>query len=336
MHCSRRSALRWIGTAAGLTASAGCLDFGSSSGYTLVAQEINRDAVGDEFLVSDPSSVSATTRIDFATETKQLYAEELFETGSVTVHQWPLVAQDAWGTRTRPRSTFVRRDGTYYEVRVENDRRVSRNRWLFAVERTDSMPPDDARVVSHPGTSLSEGDRQILDAALDAVYADNDGFLGDPEFDGLQAVEYHQDLSVDDSDLVPDPPFDFVQAEDDYFRVVTDQRSVSIPEWTYSTDQIATSPAEFETAAKEIVPDARLQATTLSEDAREVLDTAVDGNQPYEEEDPLSDGLSTVLDELGIGSDLQPLDAYDDQTAFRWVVATYDDAWYRFDLLASA
>lgn len=331
MHCSRRSALRCLGAVAGLTATAGCLDFGSSSGYTLIAQPLNSESVGAEFLVSDPGSVAAETRIDIASETKQQYIADLFEHGQVTVLQWPLVPQDQWSTTRRTRPTFLHRDGTYYEVTVTNERFVDRDRWLFAVERVDSNPPDDARVGSEPFNSLSARDRQILHAALDAIHADADEFLGEPAFDDLQPVQFHHDISVEESALVPSPPFDYVQAENEYFRVVTEQRIVSVPEWTFSVEPVADSSEAFETYAREAVPDARLRTTDLSADASEVLHTAVtDG--PYEEDDSLSDGLSEVFGELGIAKDLQPLDAYEEQTAFRWVIASYDDAWYRFDL----
>lgn len=333
MNCSRRSALRCLGAMTGLAATGGCLGLGVSSGHTLVAHEITSPSFGSTFLVSDPVAVEADTRIDFATETKQQYLADLFENGIVTVHQWPLVARDEWGQETRPRSTFIQREGTYYEVQVTDQRLVERERWLFALERTDSTPPDDARVISQPFNSLSEQDRGIVQAALDAIHAGADGFLGDPEFDDLQAVQYHQDLSVDESELVPSPPFDFVEAESERFRVITDQRVVSIPEWTFSLEPIADSQSEFETYAVETVPDARLDEVDFSDGARQVLDTAVGTDGRYEEEGSVSDGLSEVLDKLGIGADLQPLDSYEDQAAFRGVIASYDDAWYRFDLL---
>lgn len=331
MKCSRRSALRWIGTAAGLTATAGCLDFFSSGDYTLVAQHIKTGSMGELFLVSDPVSVTAATRVDFATETKQQYVDELFETGRVTVREWPLVARDTWGTDTRPRPTFIHHDGTYYEVQVTDQRYVEQERWLFAFERTDSNPPDDATVITDPFTSLSAQDRQIVKAALDAIHAGHDGFLGEPEFDGLQAVEYHQDLSANESGLVPSPPFDFVQYENEFFNPVTDQRIVAVPEWTYTIESVADSADELEAYATETVPDVRLNGT-LSDGAREILDTTVTEKR-YEEENSLSDGLSEVLTELGIAGDLEPLDAYEERTAFRGVVATYDDARYQFDLL---
>jgi len=285
-----------------------------------------------EFLVSDPVSVEAPTLIDLSTETKRRYVTDLFEDGRVTVRQWPLVARDDWGTETRPRPTFVRRGGTYYQVRVADERILDRERWLFAFERRDEPPADDEVVATAPFDSVSGTDRRIVEAALDAIYAGNDGFLGEPEFDELPGVEYHQDLPAGESDLVPSPPFDVVEYEDEYFRPVTDQRVVAVPEWTFSIDPVAESRAELDAHARETVPDARLAGSRLSGDAREVLETAIEENRHLEDA-PLSDGLSEVLDELGIRDDLRPLDAYEERTAFRGAVASYEEEWYRFDLL---
>jgi hypothetical protein len=175
MPCSRRSLLQRAGTVAGLaaTASAGCLSFGSESGYRLVLQDVD-GTLADEFLVDDPVAVRAETRVDYDTETKADWLAELFETGSVTAVQWPLVRPDDWGTETRPRPTFLHRDGAFHEVTTDETRQVDRERWLFAVQRADEEPPDSATVANEP-FDLSERDQEILQAALDAVYADNDG-----------------------------------------------------------------------------------------------------------------------------------------------------------------
>lgn len=333
MHCSRRSALQLIGSAGALATTAGCVEPGSSGRYTLVATGIGAPSLGESFLLSDPLAVDADARVDFTDGTKRQYLEDLFETGRVTVREWPLVARDAWGTDTRPRPTFLRRDGRYYEVRVENRRQVDEDRWLFGFERTDDGLPDDATVASEPFTGLSELDRRVVRAALDAVYAGHDGFVGDPEFDELQAVEYHRDLPADGSGLVPSPPFDFVEAEREFFRAVTDWRTVPVPEWTFSIEPIGDSVDHLEASARETVPDARFDGVSGS--ARKVLDASVgerDG-RPYEEDAPLSDGLSEVIGGLGIADDLRPLDGYGDRTAFRGAVASYGGEWYRFDLL---
>jgi hypothetical protein len=333
MPRSRRSLLRSAGAlAAGIaTAGAGCLGLLSSDRYVLHSSDVD-GALADEFVVDVPADVRTETRIDYEDATKREWVAELFETGRVTAVQWPLVYPDPWGDTTRPRPTFVRRDGVYHEVTTETTRQVERDRWLFAVTRTDDDPPSDATVESDPKASLSERDSEILDAALDAVYAGNDGFLGEPEIDGLRPVHYHQDVSVEASELVPDPPFDYVESGGETFRVVAEERTVTVPERTFAVDAVASTHDELESYALDTVPDARFDDP--AEGVREVLDAAVSDEdlQRYEEEPPLSGSLSTILDALGIGDDLRPYDEYAERVDFRYAVAAYDGDWYVFHL----
>lgn len=335
MTRSRRSLLRTAGAVAGLatTAGAGCLSLGATGGYKLLVDDVD-GSLADEFLRAQPTDVRAETRIDYDTETKAGWLAELFETGSVTAVQWPLVHPDDWGTGTRPRPTFLQHDGAYHEVTTEATRRVERERWLFAVQRTDEEPPDSATVAGEP-FGLVGLDREVLQAALDAVYAGSDGFLGEPDVEELRPVHYHQDMDPEESDLVPDPPFDYVDYAGDTYRVVVEQRTVTVPERTFAVEQVATSRDGFDSYVHDTVPDARFDRDALPEAVRDVLDAGVDSEpgSRYREEPPLSDGLSTVLAELGIADDLQSYDSYDERVAFRNAVASYDGDWYLFDLL---
>lgn len=335
MPCSRRRALRLLGVAGATAATAGCLSPGSLDSYALIGDDLDLSSIGRPYLRPDPTEVDAVTRVDFATETKEAYLAELFETGEVTVRQWPLVGRDRWGTDTRPRPTFLERDGTFYEVRIAEERILERERWHFALDRIDGDPPDDA-VVTRPPFDLSEQDGRVLDAALDAVYAGHDGFLGDPEFDELQTVEFHHGLDADASALVPSPPFEFVEYEDEYFRAVAERRTVEVPEWTYAIDEIADSRAEFNAYARDAIVERDLDAAGLSASAQRVLDDAL-AEEPrrYEEGAPPSNGLDEALGALGIAGDLEPIDRYDDRVDFRNVVVEYRDGTCRFHLIVS-
>ncbi|EMA04622.1 hypothetical protein C437_13785 [Haloarcula vallismortis ATCC 29715] len=318
-----------------LTATAGCLNSGSLDDYALIASELDLSSVRRPYLWPDPTAIEATTRVDFTTETKQQYTSELYDTGSVTVQQWPLVGRDRWGNDTRPRPTFLQRDGIFYQVQISEERRLDRDRWHFAVTRTDESPADDA-TVERPPFDRSSQDKRILEAALDAVYAGNDGFLGDPQFEDLQTVEYHQHLDAEASALVPSPPFDYVERGEEYFRPVTEQRTVTVPEWTYTLEEISTNRATFEEYARTAILELDLSSRDLSEAARGVIDDAI-SEEPrrYEEGAPPSDGLAEVLDALGIAGDLQPIDSYDDRVDFRGVVAEYEGTVYRFSLIVT-
>jgi hypothetical protein len=307
----------------------------TGSDYTLVANEIE-ESFATAYLFRDPVELPAITRVDYTAETKQAYLDELFDTGSVTLLEWPRAWRRSWGTDTRPRPAFLERDGVFYEVEVTEERELKLDRWVFACERMDEQPPDDATVATDPFSSFSEQDRLVIEAALDAVHAGHDGFLGDPRFDELQTVQFHRDLSPEDSQLIPTPPFEYIEYEGESFRAVTQERTVTVPEWTYTLEQVGDSRESLETYATEALPVARLDATSLSNDGREVMTAAVneeDGRPTYEEDAPLSDGLAEVLEKLAIAADLQSLDAYEGLTRFNDVIASYEETWYRFRLV---
>ena len=336
MRLSRRSALQLAGVVAGGSATAGCLDSVTHGDYRLVATDIDDSLASPYLFQVDPVELPAITRVDYTTETKRAYVNELFDTGSATVLEWPLPWRRSWGMETRPRPVFLEREDVFYDVQVTEERQLERDRWLFARGRVDDEPPDDASVATDPLSSVSTQDGKIIEAALDAVYAGHDGFLGAPEFDELQPVQFHQDLSPEDSDLVPTPPFEYIESGGETFRVVTQERTVTIPEWTYTVEQIGDSHEQLDEYATEAVPDTQLDDASLSDAAYDVLDATVndeDERLSYEEDAPLSDGLNDVLEQLGIAADLQPLDAYDDLTRFNDVVASYEGTWYQFSLI---
>ncbi|OYR51440.1 hypothetical protein [Halorubrum sp. Ea8] len=335
MYCSRRRALQLLGASAVTTSTAGCLNSGSLDEYALIADELDLSSVGRPYLKPDLTEIEAVTRVDFSAEMKAQYVSELFDQGSVTIKQWPLVGRDEWGRETKPYPTFCQRNNSFYHVRIADERRLERERWHFAVERTDETPPDDATIETRP-FDLSTQDERVLDAALDAVYAGNDGFLGDPEFDELQTVEFHHGLDPDASDLIPSAPFDFVEVNEAYFRPVTEQRRVQVPKWTYTVTEITQSRREFDEYARTEIVEHDLRSSGLSESARSVIDDAISEDpRRYEEGAPPSDGLSEVLEALNIASDLEPIDSYEDRVDFRNVVAEYQDTIYRFDLIVT-
>lgn len=335
LRCSRRRALRLLGMTGTVTATVGCSSPGSLDEYALVATELDLSSIEPPYLWPDPTAIEATTRVDFTDETKRQYISELFGTGSVTVQQWPLVWRTPWGRQTVPRPTFLRHNSRFYEVKIRDERRLDRERWHFAVERTGEEPPEDATVERRP-FELSTQDERVLEAALDAVYAGNDGFLGDPEFDDLQTVAFHQGLDAEASELVPSPPFEFVRVRNEHFRAVTDRRTVRVPEWTYTVDEIAETRERFTEYARDAIVTHELRSSDLSEPARGVIDDAVSEDpRRYEEGAPPSDALSEVLEALGIARDLQPIDRYAERVDFDGVVAAYRDAVYQFSLIVT-
>jgi len=83
MNCSRRSALQVAGVAAGVAATADCLDTGTDADDSLAAAEMD-DSLAAPFLVPDPVDLPAVTRVDYTTETRRAHLEAPFDTGHAT------------------------------------------------------------------------------------------------------------------------------------------------------------------------------------------------------------------------------------------------------------
>jgi hypothetical protein len=308
---------------------------------SLIAGELSVDSIQGlqqhEYYRENPVKIPATTRVDFTEDTKTQYLAELFETGSVTAQQWPLVHRSRWGTTTVPRPTFLERDGTYYQVVIADEQQLTRGRWHFAVKRVEETPPDDATIVETPVDDSSQ-DKRIIEAAMSAVYAGADDFLGEPEFEDLQAVQYHQGLDAEASELIPSPPFDYIkhQYSEEYYRPVTEHRIVNVPVWTYTISEVGTTTSELIARAESEIVTHDLTGD-LTEAAQGVVEDATSEEDPrrYGESAPPSDPLLEVLTQLDIAADLQPIDSYSERVDFKDVVATYDGATYSFGLIVS-
>ena len=341
LRCSRRRALQLLGSAGIATAMAGCSGPGSLDQLSLIGSELPVSSIEGldqrEYFWEDPVDIPATTQVDFTDGTKEQYVSELFDTGSVTAQQWPLVWRSPWGTTTVPRPTFLERDGAYYQVRITDERQLERKRWHFALQRVEESPPSSATVAETP-VDASAQDKRVIDAALSAVYAGSDGFLGEPDFAELQTVEYHQGLDAEASDLIPSPPFEYIkpQHSEEYYRPVTEQQVVSVPEWKYAISEVGSSASELTAYARNEIVDTELNGD-LSRPANDIIDDAISEEDPrrYGESAPPSDALIEVLTQLDIASDLQPVEEYPERVDFKDVVAIYNNTVYSFDLIVS-
>ena len=154
LRCSRRRALQLLGASGLLTATAGCSSPGSLEEYSLVAGELDVSSFAalrrSRYLWEDPTDIQATTRVDFTDDTKSQYVSDLFETGSLTVQQWPPVWRSRWGTDTVPRPTFLQRDGTFSQVTITDEQYLARNRSHFAVVQFAEAPTQDALLNEAP------------------------------------------------------------------------------------------------------------------------------------------------------------------------------------------
>ena len=333
----RRELLSRTGVAVGAIGLAGCNGPGLDSKFRVSSHRVSPPAgsLGDAYLVSDLVDVDAEFSIGYSERYKQSLADELFETGSVTTINWPLAARREFGPTTRVDPTFVVHDRDYYRIRLEETESVDREWWEFYVEWVDADPGEDDVVITDPSAEFFPPDSEIVETALDRVYADRDPPLrhDDAPF-GSRGVLFHHRLHPDKSELVPSPPFDYVERRNNYFRPVAQRGTVSVTRSTFSLERVASSTGAFEEYAREALPDARFDDVALSSDAVDVLDEATSSSdgRSYEEEPPLSDALETVLDHLGIARHVEPHDAYDELTTFHDAIAEYEAAWYEFDL----
>jgi hypothetical protein len=86
-------------------------------------------------LWDNPADISATTQFGFLGETKAAYISESLENVSVTHLVVMACLAILVGAKTTPQSTFLRRNNTYCELRISNERHLEREGWHFVVER---------------------------------------------------------------------------------------------------------------------------------------------------------------------------------------------------------
>ncbi|APW97933.1 hypothetical protein CHINAEXTREME_09145 [Halobiforma lacisalsi AJ5] len=285
----------------------------------------------------DPFDVDSAYSVELSDEYKRTKIDELVDTGTVSTRGWELSSRSKWGPTWRDQRTAFAYDGTYYRVRIESQAAVERERWVFYLDWDDQNPGEDATIISLSDNSLSKQDRMILEAAQGMIpYRDRRDF--DPDRPNRFTVVFHEELDADSSNLVPDPPFDYLEHDGEYFRAVSERGSVEKTEQTFTVEPVAESYTEYRQYAEDTYPDVRFSNVDLSEGAAEVLDEATRVNltppdeSVYKEKPPLSSELEEVLEHLTIAEYLEPHDAIDDSMHFYNAVAEYGGQWYEFDL----
>jgi hypothetical protein len=333
---SRRDLLATAGAAA-VGGLAGCVSLsGGSRAYRLDSRTM--DAERPYFLLADPTSQRAKLGVDYPDEYKREAYDELVETGSVTTVEFPLVSWASYGEEDREQPRFLVKEGTYYRAHIENYEWIERDLIEFYLDLVDEEPPADADVVSPPVEGLSETDRRIMEVAKRA------GGVGNTEFEydvgekqpGTRGAVYHRFLSEAESDLVPEAPFDYLATEYETFRPRSERAPIPLERWTFSAEPVAGSEADLKTHIEETVLDADFDSLSLNDGERRVLEaatrTAAENPGFYEEDDPMSEGLESVLADLNVADDLKPYDQYSEYTNYSLLYGVYDGEWRSFDL----
>jgi hypothetical protein len=324
---SRRTVLAGLAAAAG-TSLAGCSGGGLTYRFRTLPVGDSLSAVADNYLLGDLTDATAEYAIDYPKEYKQSVIETLFESGSVTVDGLQFTDRAEFGTTTRVFPRFATRAGSIYQIVPTSQSETTTTRWVFYLDLTEEEPESSATVVSEPPSSLSEADRRIVENAMEGTSASRSPPLDADDYEfPYRGVQFHDRMDSSASGLVPNPPFDYVEENGNYFAAKAERGTVTVTDYSFEVRSVGTSRKELESYIEAEFVDARFDRGELSADAIDILDTAtaVGNGRLYTEEGSMSDSLTTVTDELGMGEHMpdEPSSASFDQSLCR-----YDGTWY--------
>ena len=247
---TRRKLLTTLG-ATGVTSVAGCLSSGNSR-FRLSAYSVEEPF--KTLLRTDPTGHRAQFAIDYPDEYKRTVYDELLASGSVTVLSYQLAYEYEFGSEQRERPQFGTDGDRYYRIHVDTVRTVERDWWEFYLDLQNAEQSDGTDPVTAPITSLSDRDQQILQQAMEAAAADRDPAIdvGDQK-PGSRGVTYHHHLDSEASDLVPSPPFEYLQHNDHLFQARAKQETIPVTERTFTAEQIGESRSEYEQHVRDAV-----------------------------------------------------------------------------------
>lgn len=311
----------------------GCLGDGAGTSGTYVFG-VRSEATGVDSLVAqflDPPLVAqeADLTLGYDERYRRQLVDRLLETGTVETRELAYTIQRAFGTETKSAPRFTQHDGTYYRISITDREETPTERRALYVEPIDESPPSSASVTTIPVDGLSDRDRRAVETALNSVSPpgreplDTDD-LGFP----YRGVVFHHQIDEGDTDLLPEPPFEYLERDGDYFRVAVSRGTVEMVDYSFRARPVAESRSALEQYTAEEVAVASLDAGDLSGGARDVLRTAIE-DAHYRESLPRSSGLEELFSALGM------LDAFpgDPTTAvFEDVLFEFDGTWYSADL----
>jgi hypothetical protein len=255
-------------------------------------------------LVLDPSEIRGSFAVDVSDAYKQSVVDTLLDEGTAESVGWSPAYNTQFGTTTRPGPRFFEDDGTYYAAIKTDQTEFTEDRWVFYLDLVDEEPNSSDTVVTEHPTSLSETDQLIVEKALQRVRGHGDAFdVGDYPLQSRGPI-FHHGLDPEASDLVPSPPFDYLQLGDRYPQYLVpraERGPVDLTRYTLGIEEVASSRAELE----EHIDATVVEADFDSSDETAVLDiirTATDltNSRIYEERGEMSDGLTQIVERLGM------------------------------------
>lgn len=285
--------------AAGTTALAGCSVFGAAR-HSLRSRPENGTGPVELF-----SWRPAFNAFHYDESDAEALAEELRETGSVESIEIPLVEERPSGEDGYlPAYTEI--DGTYHRVRPKGES-VTLDRWVVWMEPLDELP-EDVDYTTSPQEGRSELDAEILDRAIgEAVISE----LEDRDHAAQRAyrrgVVFFDPLSPENSELVPDPPFEYALVEPDNefgpdelaLRLHVEEEAVETTRYTHELEVVANSRDAFVDHVESEHVAASFLSDSLAEEEADILDesTALTG---YDEDAPPSDAFAAIQSSLNL------------------------------------
>ncbi|MFW5964932.1 MAG: hypothetical protein ACOCQM_08685, partial [Natronomonas sp.] len=225
--------------AAGTTALAGCSAFGGARRTLKSHPEDGADLV--ELFTWRPAS----NAFHYEESDAEALAEQLRETGSVESIEIPLLEERPSG-EDGYRPAYTETDGSYHRVRVESEA-VTLERWVVWMEPLEELP-DGVDYTTTPREGLSELDAEILDDAIAEAHV---SLLEERDHEAQRAYRrgtvFFEPLAPEDSDLVPDPPFEYalVEPESEFdpdelpLRLHVERERVETTRYTHTLDPVA-------------------------------------------------------------------------------------------------
>lgn len=314
---TRRNALTGAG-ALGLSALAGCLQFGTSTEtaleYTLRTDRIDNLVGRAIWLPPETASPLRTVR------------REAWQ--AVTAGE----RYTAYGYKPL-QEKYTEREGTFYHIdtlvtgRKEIQRPILRLAWTGRVDELDPVP---AYVHRDDLPGIDRG--AVMSAYFAARSRENGGEA--PQRLIEKGGHVYRLLDRAESELAPEPEHTHVRVHDTILKVSVSEARLVEPAYTSQATAVANSRNEFAEIADATLVDARASSESLSSDTVQIFRRS-EGGDGYTEQTPLSESFRELIRALELRAFLWGSPSERQLRGTNQNVLEYDEEYYTFDLFIS-
>lgn len=286
---NRRGFCRTAAGLLGVSALSGCAQFDAGNGGR--GYDLSLEPVGPGGL----AGAAALGPDDYSPRQRRLLADAV--DGAARVY----------GHRPIDDGEYVVYEGAYYRISVEETGEKTHARPTLSGEYVSADEAGEAVEI----TRYDDGDVPAVKFAV--ATADESG-----EFHVLHR-------RPNETGLLPEPEHEYLKYRERYVRLAVEERTVTETEYTYTTEQVATSDAEFGEYVSDAVVRATFRPANLSAGQEELLGEAIDSG--HSEVTPISEEFRSLLERLGEDGELPggSLDTY----------VRYDGSYYRATVTVS-